>query len=103
MGQVWIGQKLAPEGDQIRLPLLEPALRGVVVETARDDERAAVSFAYQLEHPQRAKVGLDPLLDRGDGRVDVQIGERAPVEFLGDAAEGRLRVIVAHVVEGAER
>src|SRR5580658_7882292 len=80
--QVWIGQKLAPEGDQIRLPLLEPTLRGVVVETASDNERATVSFAYQLEHSQRTRVGLDPLLDRGDGRVDnVQIGERAPVEF----------------------
>src|ERR1700730_18404328 len=31
--QVWIGQKLAPESNQIRLPLLEPALRSVVVET----------------------------------------------------------------------
>src|ERR1700732_4422413 len=42
--QVWIGQKLAPEGDQIRLALLEPALRSVVVETASDDERTAVSL-----------------------------------------------------------
>src|ERR1700732_2216173 len=90
--QIWIGQELAPKGDQIRLPLPKPALRSVVVETAGDDERAAVSFAYQLEHPQRARVGFDPLLDRGDGRVDnVQIGERAPVEFFGDAAEGLLR------------
>src|SRR3979411_1873349 len=47
---------------QIRLPLLEPALRSVVVETASDDERTAVSFAYQIEHHQRTRVGLDPLL-----------------------------------------
>src|SRR6202011_890596 len=84
--QVWIGQKLAPEGDQIRLPLLEPALRTVVVETTSDDERAAVSIAYQLEHPQRTRVGLDPVLDcADDGWVDdVQIGEAPPVEFFGD-------------------
>ena len=76
-----------------------------LIETAGDDEGAAVSFAHQLEHPQRARVGFDPLLDcADDGRVDdVQIGERAPIEFFGDAAEGRLRVVVAHVVEGAER
>src|SRR6202047_3337321 len=103
--QVWIGQELAPEGDQIGLPLLEPALRSVVVETASDEERAAVSFAHQLEHPQRARIGFDPLLDcADDGWVDdVQIGKRAPIEFFGDAAEGRLWVVVAHVVEGAER
>ena len=41
--QVWISQKLAPEGDQIRLTLLEPALRSVVVETA-----AGGAFCYAI-------------------------------------------------------
>src|ERR1700730_11324989 len=77
----------------------------ILVKAAGDDERAAVSFAHQLEHPQRARVGFDPLLDcAGDGWVDdVQIGEATVAERFGDGTEGRFRLIVAHVVEGAER
>src|SRR6202047_728791 len=46
--QVWIGQKLAPKGDQIRLALPEPCVGRLLVETAGDDERTAVSFAHQF-------------------------------------------------------
>src|ERR1700732_1912179 len=36
--QIWIGQKLAPEGDRIRLPLLESCAGRLLVKTAGDDE-----------------------------------------------------------------
>jgi hypothetical protein len=60
--------------------------------------------ADQVDDPDRARVGVGSLFERGHGRIDdVQIGEIVVVELLCDVTECGLRVVVADVVEGAER
>ena len=67
--------------------------------------RAAVSFAYQLEHPQCARVGLDPLLDRGDDRVHLKcgIGECARVDFSATSPKVVFGSSSPSRFEGADR
>src|SRR5215471_11075971 len=40
--QIWVGQKLAAKGNQIRLAFLEPCFRGVSIKAAGYDQRSTI-------------------------------------------------------------
>ena len=74
--QVGVGQKLAPERDQIRLTLAEPGLGGVVIEPTSQDQRSAIFSSNQIEHTDLTRVGLYSFFKGSYGWIDkVQVGQ----------------------------
>jgi hypothetical protein len=74
--QIWVGQKLAAKGDQIRFALLEPCFRGVSIKAAGYDQRSAIFLPNKRKQLLRAGVRRIAFLDRGETRIhDMKIGE----------------------------
>src|SRR4029453_6530499 len=67
--QIWVGQKLAAKGDQIRLALLEPCFRGVSIKAAGYDQRSAIFLPNKRKQLLRAGVRRIAFLDRGETRI----------------------------------
>src|SRR5258707_12147566 len=74
--QIWVGQKLAAKGDQIRLASLEPCLRGVSIKAAGYDQRSAIFLPKKRKQRLCAGVRRIAFLDRVETRIhDMQISE----------------------------
>jgi hypothetical protein len=90
--QIWVGQKLAAKGDQIRFALLEPCFRGVSIKAAGYDQRSAIFLPNKRKQLLRAGVRRIAFLDRGETRIhDMQIGETKVAENFRYGAEGPAR------------
>jgi len=98
--KVRVGNKKPPIGHQVGISSGENGIAAAAIETARSDQGATIDAAQGACRNRRCimaggLVAADAWLD------DMQVGKRELVELLGDIAEGRGGIAVAHAASRA--
>ena len=84
--------------------MAKPFFGRLPIEPAGDHQYSPILFPHKLHHPYRARIGIPVRFQIAGCRIyKVQVSEPIVIELLGNRCKSCFWVIVADVVEAAER